>query len=214
MSNLTNPNSISLNLDTELGQAIRTLIGQTPYGESTIFIKEFMEKHKDELIALWNSQGKNGNETFEKWFSKWSMTRDEQAEAKARKEAEAFENRRKQYLALNCSDDKAIELATQFPDKDPIDVIKIMSYANQTNLGTQKQNEKEIEALWNLAILDLSVIHKPDRLKEAEDAINKLESLGQNVSKARDRLNKAVETAKKHERIKGSSQTEIEKMND
>jgi hypothetical protein len=198
MMKMANPNSILLNLDRELGEAIRTLIGQTAFGESTILVMEFMTNHKQELIDLWNNQGKDGQAIYDKWFKKWSMTKAEQVEAKERKEQEAFEKLKKSYLALNCPEDKAIDLATQFPDKDPFVVMGVLGYATQNSIGKerldqqeQKQQEDKKEKLRNeLAEINQAITEKEEYLKKTQivDFKQKAEADLQSLKERREKL--------------------------
>jgi hypothetical protein len=143
--NSGNPYSIPINLDKELGVAVFSLIDSSGYGKSTFIIKELMENHERALIKFWNKQGKDGKEIYEKWYAKWSMTEAEQTKQKKSKEQEALEGRKKAYLALGCQEEEATNLAEAFVDKDPCEVIKIRSYANQTGLGVSKAQVKADE---------------------------------------------------------------------
>src|SRR5208283_6146904 len=116
---MVNPNAISLNLDRELGEAITTLINQTSWGTSTYFVKLFMEKHEKELIKLWNKQGKNGQEIFDKWYEKWTLTKIEQAENKRLELKEKKDSLVKAYTLLGLDEETAKEYAENFPEKSP-----------------------------------------------------------------------------------------------
>jgi len=133
-NSMPNPNAIPLNLDTELGIAIKGIIPKA-YGDSTFIVKEFMEIHKEELVNFWNQQGKDGIIVFDKWYSKWSMTRDEQDNIRKQKEQEKHNQLVKQYLALGIPQEESEELANAFPDKDPIEVKKRKGYSEQKSIG-------------------------------------------------------------------------------
>lgn len=143
---MVNRHSYTLNLDTELGDAILNVIAKTGFGESTYIIKEFLDKHKEELIEFWTKQGKDGSAIWDKWYQKYSLTKVMQADLK--KQAE-FERRKKTYLALGLSEKKATELAS-IPKEEleqAIQVTKSMSYIEQTKLGQNKQTDKELDNL-------------------------------------------------------------------
>jgi hypothetical protein len=141
---MANINAIPINLDGELAESIMNLIDRQGYGYSTYLVKEFMEKHKDELIGFWNGQGKDGSKIYEKWFKKWSMTKAEQESVKAQKEKETHDKLVKSYLALNYEPEKAEELANAFPDKDPIEVVKILNYHIQNKPIEEREHTKKI----------------------------------------------------------------------
>jgi phage-related minor tail protein len=139
---MANPYSISTFLDAELGEAINHIIDSTGYGSTTFIVKEFMEKHKDELIAFWDSQNKNGLEIWDKWFKKWSLTKAQQDAIKSLKEKEKHDKLVKQYLVLGRSKEESEEFAGAFPDRDPCEVIKIRNYNTQTEIGKEKLEDK------------------------------------------------------------------------
>ena len=142
---MANTNAIPINLDGELAEGIMNIIDQKGYGHSTFLVKDFMEKYREQLIAFWNGQGKNGLEIWERWFKKWSMTKAEQESIKAQKERDKHDKLVKQYMALAMEQPLAEELATQFPESDPFEVIKHRSYNIQNKPIETKQTQKEAE---------------------------------------------------------------------
>jgi exonuclease III len=140
-SNSGNKHSIPINPETELGEAIESIIFPQGYGTATFFVKEFMEKHRTELIDFWNRQGKDGNAIFEKWFKKWSMKKEEQDTIKVQKEKEAHDKLVKQYMALGISPEQAEEFAFAFPDGNPVEVIRIRTYSMQNG----KESKEKVE---------------------------------------------------------------------
>jgi len=141
---MANTNAIPINLDGELAESIMNLIDRQGYGYSTYFVKEFMEKHKDELIAFWNGQGKDGNAIYERWFKKWSMTKSEQESVKTQKEKEKHDKLVKVYLALEYDSQKAEELASAFPEQEPLEVVKILNYHTQNKPIEEREHTKKI----------------------------------------------------------------------
>lgn len=169
--NSGNKYSIPINPDGELGEAIESIVLPSGYGSATFIVKEFMEKHKDELIDFWNKQGKDGNATFEKWFAKWSMTKDKQKALDSQKEKDEHDKLVKQYLVLGRTQDEAEEFATACPDKDPCEVIRIRNYNTQNKpleakVEAEKQ-EKEEEA--NLEKLAAPTLAKLEEIKNLLD---------------------------------------------
>ena len=145
--NSGNPYNVTINFDREVGEAIISIINGKGYGKGTFGGKILLEVLKDDLIQFWSGQGKNGLEIWNKWYLKWNMKRDEQEAIKECKKQEEFEKRKKAYLALNCSEDVAVNLANAFPDKDACEIIKMLSFVKQTDLSIQKHEEKaKVEA--------------------------------------------------------------------
>lgn len=132
---LPNPYAIPLNLDAELGQAIKHVIDKTGYGYSTFIVKEFMEKHKDELLQFWDSQGKKGQAIFDKWFYKWSLSLEEQKEKREHEENEKLQQLATKYESLGCGKKQASRLARDFPTENPLTVMKTLTYANQNEIA-------------------------------------------------------------------------------
>lgn len=139
--NSGNKYSIPINPDGELGEALEFIILPSGYGSATLLLKEFMEKHKSEMVDFWNKQGKDGNSVFEKWYAKWSMTKAQQKEIDNQKDKEAHDKLTKQYLLLGFSQQKADEHANAFPDKDPSEVVRIETYALQNADHHSKEKE-------------------------------------------------------------------------
>lgn len=169
---MPNPWAIPINLDAELGEAIKNLIARQGYGESTYFVKEYMEKHREELIKFWNGQGKDGQEIYDKWYSKWSMTKPQQDAKKKQKERANIENKKRSYIALGYSEDRAEELAEQFPKKNPTDVVKIMSYAQQSQRANDKT--KSVDDKKKLTDLHKRVIKIDQEIKDFKSLTNSL----------------------------------------
>lgn len=142
---MPNPYAIAIIPDSELGEAINNIINATGFGSATYLVKEFLEKHKDELIAFWNQQGKDGEAIYEKWLRKWSLTKAEQEAVKAQKEKTKRDKLIAQYQGLGVSSEQAEELATAFPEKDPIEVVKIRTY-NIQNKPSEIKQEQDLKA--------------------------------------------------------------------
>jgi len=140
---MANNHGISTFLETELGEAFDSIIDPTGYGSATFIVKEFMEKHKDEMIGFWNRQGKDGKTIFDRWYVKWSMTKAEQAEAKVKKELEKHNKTVNQYVALGETKESAENLASLFPDSDPLDILRGKNYNTQNKPLEEKQEAKE-----------------------------------------------------------------------
>lgn len=145
---MANIHSISTFLETELGEAIDSIIDPSGYGSATFLVKEFMEKHKDELIAFWNKQGKDGQATFDRLYKKWSMTKAEQEASKAQKELEKHNKLIKQYEALGESKENGENFASLFPDSNPLDILRGKNYNTQNKpLEEKVETEKaKVEA--------------------------------------------------------------------
>jgi hypothetical protein len=128
---MPNPNSITLNLETDLGDAIKQIIHKTPYGYSTFIVKEFMQNHEQEL------RGILGNERFEELLKKWSIVEQEQIRIKK-------DRKIKQYMNFGYSEERAKELVELFPDMKPIEVVKLQnSTANSESF--KKQTDYVVE---------------------------------------------------------------------
>lgn len=169
---MPNPYAISTFLDAELGEAINHIVDATGFGSATFLIKEFMEKHKDDLIAFWNGQGKDGNTIYDKWLKKWSMTKAEQDAVKTRKEREKYEKLITQYLGLGVDEKQAMELSSAFPDQNPIEVVKIRTY----NIQNAQKAEKPIED--RIREIDLAIEDRENKIKmhEGTPAVNRLQN--------------------------------------
>jgi hypothetical protein len=131
-----------------------------------------MEKHKDDLIAFWNGQGKDGNTIYDKWLKKWSMTKAEQDAVKTRKEREKYEKLITQYLGLGVDEKQAMELSSAFPDQNPIEVVKIRTY----NIQNAQKAEKPIED--RIREIDLAIEDRENKIKmhEGTPAVNRLQN--------------------------------------
>ncbi|MGD0202464.1 MAG: hypothetical protein ABSC20_00980 [Candidatus Bathyarchaeia archaeon] len=145
---MANNHSISTFLETELGEGFDSIIDPSGYGSATFLVKEFMEKHKDEFIAFWNKQGKDGQAIFDRLYKKWSMTKAEQDALKAQKKKDVHNELVKQYVLLGRPSEEAEEMATAFPNKDPCEVVRIRAYNTQNKpLEEKVETEKaKVEA--------------------------------------------------------------------
>ena len=130
---MPNPWTIPLFLDKILGPAIKAVISKTGYGDSIFIVKEFMEKHKDELIEIWNAQGRNGAETWNELHGRWNLNLAEQEGCKEDEEREKLERKKKAYIKLGISEDEAEELVESFPDERPIEVVSKMRKIKKAN---------------------------------------------------------------------------------
>lgn len=152
---MANNHSISTFLETELGEAFDSIINPSGYGSATFLVKEFLEKHKDELIAFWNKQGKDGQATFEKLYNKWSLTKAQQDASKTQKKLEKHNTLVKQYVALGETKESAENFASLFPESNPLDILRGKNYNTQNkpieakieNVETQQERIERIKAL-------------------------------------------------------------------
>ena len=149
---MPNPNAITLNLNTELGQAIKAIISKTDFGESMFIVQEFLINHKQELIELWNNQGKDGVKEWDKWHSKWSMTKTELNLMRQQEAQQKFIELSKKYELLGHPREEAVELAKSFPDEDPIkfEQLKLKgkstdAFVKQTDTYVEKSEDKKAE---------------------------------------------------------------------
>lgn len=108
-----------------------------------------MEKHKQGMIEFWDKKGLNGEELFNKWFKKWSMTYEEQNIEKKRKQSELIEDKKQIYVHMGYSEQQASCFA-KVPKETATEVlamVKAESYVKQTDLAAQKHEEKaKVEA--------------------------------------------------------------------
>jgi hypothetical protein len=197
--NSGNKYSIPINPDAELGEAINHIIDVSGYGSATFLMKDFMEKYREQLIDFWNQQGKDGQAVFDKWFKKWSMTKAEQEEAKAKKEKEKSEKLKASYLALNIPEDKAVELASQFPDKDPLDVVKILGYAFQNKLDVEPEPQPESKDPKQLEIegLDKAIRETHEKIAWYENSMEGLKTDNEEDARIIEGKQKTVESLRR-----------------
>lgn len=141
---MPNPHILAINPETELGEAIFHVIELTKYGQATFIVKEFLEKHKDEMITFWNEQDKDGVAVWNKFHEKWSMSKDAQNAVK-------HEKKIKPYLTFGYNREMAEQFVTNFPDEKPMDVIKQFNatqnskgYAFQMELAKARSEGKEV----------------------------------------------------------------------
>jgi hypothetical protein len=170
---MANIHSISTFLETELGEAVDSIIDPSGYGSATFLIKEFMEKHKDELIDFWVKQGKDGKAVFDRLYGKWSMTKAEQEALKAEKEKEGHNKLVNQYVALGESKESSENLASLFPDSNPLDIVRGKAYNIQNK--PEGKNIKEIVGLQE-KLYDVNA-----ELKRKEETLDRNPHLKENL---------------------------------
>jgi hypothetical protein len=168
--NSGNKYSIPINPDGELGEAMESVILPSGYGSATFIMKEFMEKHRDELIGFWNKQGKDGKAVFDKWLSKWSMTRAEQDAVKDAKAKEEHDKLVNQYVKLGETKESAEEFASLFPDSNPLDILRGKNYNIQNK---PIENSVEAKNVGEIVKLQEKLSEVTIELKRNEDAISR-----------------------------------------
>lgn len=126
-----NPYSIPINYDREIGEPIILIIRKKGYGKGTYAGMVLMQNLKDEIFAYWKEKGEDPQALWDKWFKKWSMKEFEQKEADNQKAKETHNQTVNQYVALGESRENAENLASLFPDSNPLDILKGKNYNTQ-----------------------------------------------------------------------------------
>ena len=147
-----NPYSIPINYDREIGEPIIYAIRKKGYGKGTYAGMVLMQSLKDEIFAYWKEKGEDPQTLWDKWFPKWSMNETEQKEANNQKIKEAHNLLVNQYVGLGETKENAENLASLFPDSNPLDILRGKNYNIQNkpveNL-IEAKNAKEIARLEN-----------------------------------------------------------------
>jgi hypothetical protein len=167
-----NPNAVHVNWQTEIGEVIKSIIlSTTPYGVATYHGKIILEHLKNEIINAFNAQGKDGKTIYNKWYKEWSMFRVEQNAKKEQRERKKFEKRKQAYISLDCSPEKAEELATNFPNEKPLTVLRTISYVKQNNRPEQNEERKETDS--QLAELNKKRIEEEEAVQYLNNELDK-----------------------------------------
>jgi hypothetical protein len=108
-----------------IGEVVLSIISGLDYGKGTFAGKCVLEVLKDEIIK------RKGQEFFDYHYAFWSMNNAQQKAKTAQKEKEKHDRLVAQYLGLGQTPQEAENLASSFPDGNPLEVVKIRTYANQ-----------------------------------------------------------------------------------
>lgn len=165
-----NPYSIPINYDREIGEPIIYAIRRKGYGKGTYAGMVLMQNLKDEIFAYWKEKGEDPQALWDKWFPKWSMNETEQKEMNNQKAKESHNQLVKQYEALGETCESAENLASLFPDGNPLDILRGKNYNIQN-----KPIENTIEAKngKEIARLENELIPVNGELKRAEEFLVK-----------------------------------------
>jgi hypothetical protein len=137
--NSGNPYRIDILFQKPIGEVILSIISDMDYGKGTFAGKCVLEVLKDEIIK------RKGQEFFDQWHAKWSLTQTQQNALSMQTEKEKHDRLVAQYSSLGQNSQVAENLALAFPDSNPLEVIKIRTYANQTEIAKEKFEEPKRE---------------------------------------------------------------------
>jgi len=133
-----NPYSIPINYDREIGEPIIFIIRKKGFGKGTYAGMVLMQNLKDEIFAYWKDKGEDPQVLWDKWFPKWSMMEAEQKEMRNKEAKEAHNLLVNQYVGLGELKENAENLASLFPDSNPLDVLRGKNYNTQNKPIGQK----------------------------------------------------------------------------
>lgn len=132
--------------DTVFGEAIDHICKtRNPVmGSATLMQRDFLEKYKDEIIAFWNSQGRDGQKLYDNYHEKFSIGEDEQTKEKSKKK---FEKKVKGFISAGMSREDA-EYWASLNKEEIAEMKETLQVANHNQSIPQTQpqvNQEEIK---------------------------------------------------------------------
>jgi hypothetical protein len=163
---MPNKYAFPINPDVPWGEAIEHISKKRKMGSATLTQLTLLETFKDEIIAFWTSQGRDGQKLYDVYHEKFSIDEDTQ---KTIKEAKLLAMRKKAYLKLGYSEEDA-EFWAKLPKEEVERMMDIHKMAQTKPEETEvfpSPTERKIAEIEHDRARDISRVQTSD-LDEVE----------------------------------------------